>query len=76
LNSQRTIVLEPFPPNASSLNPVDKIWFYVKYDRLPNFAPPDLVELRSRVMEEFCRLQGRPDVLESLFKLTKLSLDA
>lgn len=74
LNRHRTIVLAPFPANASSLNPVDKIWFYVKYDRLPNFAPPDLVELRSRITEEFCRLRGRPDVLESLFKLTKLSL--
>ena len=36
------VVAEPFPPYASKLNPADGIWGYVKYGRLPNYAPPDL----------------------------------
>jgi transposase len=76
LNRHRTIVVEMFPPHAPDLNPVDKIWFYVKFDRLPNFTPPDLADLRVHITEEFRRLQKRPDVLESLFHLTKLTLDA
>lgn len=41
LAKHRTIVVEPFPPGAPELNPVDMVWGYVKYDRLPNFAPPN-----------------------------------
>ena len=40
LDKHRWIVPELFPRYAPDLNPVDKIWFYVKFDRLPNFAPP------------------------------------
>jgi transposase len=71
----RRLVVEPFPPLASQLNPVDKVWWYVKYDRLPNFAPVDLTELRDRVTMEFSNLQKRPGILEFLFRRTPLSLD-
>ena len=59
----------------TDLNPVDKVWFYVKFDRLPNLAPPRLSDLRVHVQAESYRLQHRPDVLKSLFNLTKLSSD-
>jgi len=75
LRKHRAIVSELFPRYAPDLNPVDKIWFYVKYDRLPNFAPPRLSDLRVRVKRELRRLQQRPDVLKSLFHLTRLSCD-
>jgi hypothetical protein len=75
LHKHRTIVVELFPSRAPDLNPVDKIWFYVKFDCLPNYTPPNLSDLRLRVTEEFRRLQRRPDVLDSLFNLTKLTLD-
>jgi transposase len=75
LKRRRTIVVETFPPHAPNLNPVDKIWFYVKFDRLPNFTPLDLTDLRIRITEEFRRLQKRPHVLGSLFQLTRLTLD-
>jgi transposase len=70
-----TIVVEPFPPYAPELNPVDNVWSYVKYDRLPNYALLDLRGLRRRITAEFCRLQERPDLLESFFKRTGLTLD-
>ncbi len=75
LHQHRAIVTELFPRYAPDLNPVDKIWFYVKYDRLANFAPPRLSDLRVQVKRELHRLQQRPEVLKSLFELTKLSCD-
>jgi transposase len=75
LHKRRTIVSELFPRYAPDLNPVDKIWFYVKYDRIPNFAPLQLSDLRVRVNRELRRLQQHPEVLKSLFHMTSLSSD-
>jgi transposase len=71
----RRLVVEPFPPYAPELNPVDNVWSYIKYNRLPNYAPRNLHELRERITAEFYRLQKRPDLLRSFFKHTGLSLD-
>ena len=76
LAKHRTIVVEPFPPCAPELNPVDRVWGYVKYDRLPNFTPPDLAELRTRITAKSARIQKRPHLLEALFGRTGLTLDA
>ncbi len=75
LATHRRLVVEPFPPYAPELNPVDNVWSYVKHNRLPNYTPRDLRELRERITAEFCRLQKRPDLLNSFFKHTGLSLD-
>ena len=71
----RRIVNESFPPGVPELNPVDNVWGYVKYGRLPNYTPPDLKELRRRIRTEFSRLQDRPDLLETFFRRTGLTLD-
>jgi transposase len=73
LRKHRTIVQELLPRYAPDLNPVDKIWFYVKFDRLPNLAPSCLANLRNEVEAELSRLQHRPEVLRSLFHMTRLS---
>ena len=57
------IVVEPFPPYAPELNPVDNVWSYVKYARLANYTSLDLRELRRRITAEFRRLKKRPDLL-------------
>jgi hypothetical protein len=72
----RRIVVEGFPAEASELNPVDNMWGYIKYGRLPNYAPRALRELRSRIKSEFKRLQDRPDLLEALFRRSGLNLDS
>ncbi|RPJ32352.1 MAG: hypothetical protein EHM35_11520 [Planctomycetaceae bacterium] len=59
----RHIVNESLPPGVPELNPVDNVWGYVKYGRLPNYTPADLKELRHRISTEFSRLQNRPDLL-------------
>jgi len=71
----RRLVVEAFPPYAPELNPVDNVWSYVKYNRLPNYTPRNLHELRQRITAEFYRLQNRPDLLRSFFRHTGLSLD-
>jgi putative transposase len=68
------VVTEPFPPYAPELNPADGIWRYIKYSRLPNYCPPDLSVLRSKVTTELDRLQGQPDLLRSFVRFTKLPL--
>lgn len=75
LARHRRVVVEPFPPFAPELNPVDNVWSYVKYGRLPNYTPHHLGELRGRITQEFSRLQKRPDLLRSFFDHTGLSLD-
>ena len=46
-----------------------------QYNRLANFCPRDLVELRKLVRSELFRIQKKPDLLESLFRHTGLNLD-
>ena len=75
LAKHRRIVIEEFPPYAPELNPVDYVWAYVKYQRLPNYTPPNLSELRQRITVEFTRLQRRPDLLQSFYKHTGLGCD-
>jgi hypothetical protein len=75
LARRRQIVVEPFPPYAPELNPVDNVWSYVKYSRLSNYTPHDLNELRKHITAEFYRLQKRPDLLKSFFEHTGLCLD-
>jgi transposase len=70
----RNIVVEPFPPYAPELNPVDNVWSYVKYGRLANLCPSNLVELRERVTAELSRLQKRQDLIRAFFHQTGLTV--
>ncbi|NQU22983.1 MAG: IS630 family transposase [Candidatus Nealsonbacteria bacterium] len=75
LTGRNTLVLERFPPNTSGLNPADGIWSYIKYGRLPNYAPLDLPELRRTLTAEFRRLKKHPNFLFSFIRRTGLTLD-
>ena len=46
------IVTEEFPGYAPDANPDEGVWGWTKYHRMPNFAPEDLGELRSRIDTE------------------------
>jgi transposase len=69
------IIVEPFPPYAPELNPADGIWRYIKYNRLANYTPTALDELRSTMISELDRLRERPDLLRSFIDFTRLPLD-
>ncbi len=62
------IVTEDFPGYAPDANPDEGVWGYTKYHRLPNYAPEDTGELRSRLWLEFSALKGRPDLLASFIR--------
>jgi len=68
------IVTETFPPHAPDLNPVDGVWSYIKYARLPNYTPFDLSDLRKTLTAELKRLQGQPHLLLSFIRRTGLGL--
>jgi transposase len=63
---------EPFPPYAPELNPVDRAWFYIKYDRIPNLVPPGIRQLRKVVERELKRLQTHPELLLSFVRQSAL----
>jgi transposase len=73
LTTQPRIRSEDFPAYAPKLNPVDRAWFYIKYDRIPNFTPYTLPQLRRTVEKELKRLASRPDLLRSFIKYSALS---
>jgi transposase len=68
------VTVEPLPTYAPKLNPADGIWRYIKHNRLSNFAPPDLDELRGVVTAELNRLCGLPSLLQSFIDFAKLRL--
>lgn len=62
------IVTEDFPGYAPDANPDEGVWGWTKYHRLPNFAPEDLNELRSRLVTELSSLSKRRDLLVSFIR--------
>lgn len=57
------LIVEQFPPYAPELNPVDKLWAYLKYGRLANYAPSTLTDLRARLISELTALESRQEIL-------------
>jgi transposase len=68
LEQHPEILVEPFPPYAHELNPVDKCWFYLKYDRLSNYALATLDDLRGSLMRELNLLKQNSKVLTRCIK--------
>jgi transposase len=62
------IETEDFPGYAPDANPDEGVWGYTKYHRLPNYAPEDARELRSRLWDELSALRKRPDLLASFIR--------
>jgi len=68
------IVTEDFPGYAPDANPDEGVWGWAKYHRMPNFAPEDTQELRSRLWEELSVLRKRPDLLASFIRHAEIPL--
>jgi transposase len=68
------IVTEEFPGYAPDANPDEGVWGWTKYHRLPNFAPEDLGELRSRLAAELSSLSSRRDLLASFIRHAEIPL--
>jgi hypothetical protein len=63
LEKTSRLVVEQFPPYAPELNPIDKAWAYLKYGRLANYAPSNLIDLRTRLISEMTELANRQEIL-------------
>jgi transposase len=68
------IVTEDFPGYAPDANPDEGVWGWAKYHRLPNYAPEDTHELRSRLCVELSALRRRPDLLASFIRHAEIPL--
>jgi transposase len=69
-----SISLRMLPKYAPELNPADKVWAYVKYARLANFAPPTLADLRAIVHSELVSLKSRTKLLHSFIRRAGLDM--
>ena len=69
------IVSEFFSPYAPELNPVDRVCFYIKYDRLPNFTPSTMIQLRRSVKRELEIIKVTPRLLRSFIHHAELPID-
>ena len=63
-----------FPGYAPDANPDEGVWGWTKYHRLPNYAPEDTWELRSRLIVELSALRRRPDLLASFIRHAEIPL--
>jgi transposase len=75
LDGTPSIEVVEFPPYAPELNPVDYVWPCVKYDRLANYRPRNLAELRQRITEELTLVAEQPGLQKALFSRAGLPLD-
>jgi hypothetical protein len=63
LKRHTRVEIEEFPPYAPEVNPVDKMWGYLKHHRLANYAPHSLTELRDSLIAELTALKHKQNVL-------------
>lgn len=66
--------LERLPPYGAELMPVEQLWTWVKYDRLPNFAPRDVRELDAAARRELAVARRDPVRLANFFHASRLPL--
>jgi transposase len=67
LGRNRRLTLERLPAYAPDLNPVEAVWNWLKYGRLPNFVPRDVSDLDDWVIEYLVELKHDPGLLRDLW---------
>jgi len=72
--SKGRLVLEPLPPHAPMLNPLEQVWTWLKYDRLCNFAPQDAHDLDEAIIRELSPIRDDQHRLQNFFHASRLPL--
>jgi transposase len=72
--SRGRLSLEPLPPYAAELMPVEQLWGWLKYGRLPNFAPRDAEHLEAVVGRELAAIWDDQERLIGFFHASELPL--
>ncbi len=72
--SQGRLTIEFLPPYAPELNPIEGVWGYLKYHRLPNHGIDDVDELHQRASDEADDVAATPELLRSFVAASGLSI--
>ena len=72
LKDHPRLTVEPLPPYAPELNPVEKIWTYLKWNRLCNLAPRDAVHLDKLIFKELHAVRYNQKRLRSFWDGSEL----
>jgi putative transposase len=72
--SRGRLDIEPLPPHASELMPVEFLWRWLKYGRLCNFAPRDAHHLNQAIVRELDANCDNQALLSSFFHQSDLPL--
>ena len=64
--------LEPLPPYAPDLNPVEMIWSHLKHGLLANFVPKDVKHLDGVVKEKLTGLSKSSATIKALWAGSRL----
>jgi transposase len=70
----RGVHIEPLPPYAPDLNPVEEVWQQLKHVELRNVVCLDLEELHLQLDAAVARLRQKPRLLRSFFQGAGLPL--
>jgi hypothetical protein len=74
LAGQSDVVLEDLPAYSPKLNPDEMVWGWLKYGRLPNFAPRDVAELKDHLITELEWAIFDRELLAGFFNHAKLGV--
>ena len=72
--ASRRLGLEPLPPYAPELNPIEYGWSHWKQHELSGYCPDDAVELIAAASVTAERVAARPDLLRSFVRASPLPL--
>jgi hypothetical protein len=72
--AQGRLDIEPVPAHSPELIPVEFLWSWLKYDRLPNFAPRDAAHLDEAIVQELEPIREDQELLRSFFHRSALQL--
>jgi hypothetical protein len=72
LADHRRLEVEPLPPYAPQLNPVEWLWSHIKWSELSNVAPEDQHQLARMVRPILARLARSPQRLQGFWHGAKL----
>ena len=74
VENQKRLTIEFLPPYAPELNPVEGVWGYLKYHRLPNHGIYDVDELHQRASDEADDVAATSELLRSFVAASGLSI--
>lgn len=72
--SKGRLDLEPLPPHAPKLNPVEQVWTWLKYSRLCNFTPQGALDLNDAIIRELDPIRDGQPRLRNFFHASLLPL--